>query len=648
MKQLLWILHFLAILSLPAFAANDVYLANAAAGGNTGVDCADAFVYTWFNVAGHYSATPSGQASYGPDTTVHLCGTIGSSTVGSNVTLLTAQGSGTSGHPLILKFESGAILQAPDFGSGNAAIVLDNQSYITVDGGGTGNAAKGTFVANGIIQATLSGTSGGTCIGGTCSHNNGGTGISGTTTDHLIIKNLEIQDMYLRSSFADQAPDWATYFCIHASVSNNILIDNDYLVESGEIIAINGSNMEVRNSYTAQTNHSFSLGAASTSYTNTFIHDNHIGSMDHWNAGSPFPYHHDGIHIFPAGPGFYLSVFIYNNTFDGDIGNSAPTGWIYAEQSCCTGGTIWVFNNYATISPYTSAPAAFGIYGASTINFVNNTLEAAGYTGGGVGCDLGNGAGITIALAQNNICGTQSYGWNVHSGTTVSGTAAMDYNSYVDGTGQSGNSGSMNYGGVNTNSLATYQSTAIPGAATHDAHSQLNTLSAYKLNTDGSLQSGSPAIGAGLNLFSTCNGQANPGLGALCSDKNGVVRPTSAAWDAGAIQFSSTPTVATPTFSPVAGTYASAQSVTISTSTGGATLCYTTDGTTPTANGAGTCTHGTTYSTAVSVAVSETLKAVGSLSGETDSSVGSAIYTITAAAPSGVISNGVLNGGFIR
>ena len=49
------------------------------------------------------------------------------------------------------------------------------------------------------------------------------------------------------------------------------------------------------------------------------------------------------------------------------------------------------------------------------------------------------------------------------------------------------------------------------------------------------------------------------------------------------------PTDATPTFSPGAGTYSSTQSVTISTVTSGATLCYTTDGTTPTATVPGTC-----------------------------------------------------------
>lgn len=107
--------------------------------------------------------------------------------------------------------------------------------------------------------------------------------------------------------------------------------------------------------------------------------------------------------------------------------------------------------------------------------------------------------------------------------------------------------------------------------------------------------------------------------------------------------------VATPTFSPVAGSYSGTQSVTL-LSTAGATLCYTIDGSTPTANGSGTCTHGTTYSGPISVSLSETVKAVGSKSGFTDSAVGSAAYTINLSGASGVtFSNGtvILSGGTI-
>lgn len=98
----------------------------------------------------------------------------------------------------------------------------------------------------------------------------------------------------------------------------------------------------------------------------------------------------------------------------------------------------------------------------------------------------------------------------------------------------------------------------------------------------------------------------------------------------------------TPTFSPVAGTYTGTQTVTISTSTSGATICYTTDGTTPTANGSGTCVHGTTYSSTVSVALSETLKAIASKSAFTDSAVGSATYVINAGGQGSVTVNGVV------
>lgn len=86
-----------------------------------------------------------------------------------------------------------------------------------------------------------------------------------------------------------------------------------------------------------------------------------------------------------------------------------------------------------------------------------------------------------------------------------------------------------------------------------------------------------------------------------------------------------------PTFSPAAGSYGPTQSVTIASVTAGATLCYTTDGSTPTANGAGTCTHGSTYSGAVPVSATETLKAVASEAGWNDSAVASAAYTINGA-----------------
>jgi hypothetical protein len=91
--------------------------------------------------------------------------------------------------------------------------------------------------------------------------------------------------------------------------------------------------------------------------------------------------------------------------------------------------------------------------------------------------------------------------------------------------------------------------------------------------------------------------------------------------------------IAAPTFSPVAGTYSGSQNVTLSDSVGGATICFTTDGSTPTANGAGVCTHGSTYSATVAVTVSLTIKAIASESGYSDSAVASGSYTILSVPP---------------
>jgi Chitobiase/beta-hexosaminidase C-terminal domain len=78
---------------------------------------------------------------------------------------------------------------------------------------------------------------------------------------------------------------------------------------------------------------------------------------------------------------------------------------------------------------------------------------------------------------------------------------------------------------------------------------------------------------------------------------------------------------ATPTFSPVAGTYTVTQTVTISTSTPSATIYYTTNGTTPT-------TGSPVYTGPITVSATETIKAIATAAGYSQSAVGSALYTI--------------------
>ena len=83
----------------------------------------------------------------------------------------------------------------------------------------------------------------------------------------------------------------------------------------------------------------------------------------------------------------------------------------------------------------------------------------------------------------------------------------------------------------------------------------------------------------------------------------------------------STPQVATPTFSPAAGVYTSAQNVEISTTTESATIYYTTDGTDPT-------TSSDVYSSAISVSTTTTIKAMAVRAGYDNSVVATANYKI--------------------
>ncbi len=86
------------------------------------------------------------------------------------------------------------------------------------------------------------------------------------------------------------------------------------------------------------------------------------------------------------------------------------------------------------------------------------------------------------------------------------------------------------------------------------------------------------------------------------------------------------PAVATPVFAPPAGSYAGTQNVSITSATAGATIRYTVDGTTPTANSP-------LYAGPISVGISRTLQAMAFKSGFANSSIASADYVIAPANP---------------
>ena len=88
--------------------ASNVYITQD--GGGNGVCSSNVHNPAWFNNSANWGNSSS---QIGPGTTVHLCGTF-NAPAGAN-SYLRFQGSGTSGNPITLLFETGAIVQAPYF-----------------------------------------------------------------------------------------------------------------------------------------------------------------------------------------------------------------------------------------------------------------------------------------------------------------------------------------------------------------------------------------------------------------------------------------------------------------------------------------------------------------------------------------------------
>jgi hypothetical protein len=82
------------------------------------------------------------------------------------------------------------------------------------------------------------------------------------------------------------------------------------------------------------------------------------------------------------------------------------------------------------------------------------------------------------------------------------------------------------------------------------------------------------------------------------------------------------PTATAPTFSPAEGTFSSTQTVTLSDTTPGAVIYYTTNGSTPTTSSA-------KYAAALTIGTTTTLKAIASATGYYTSAVSSATYDIS-------------------
>jgi hypothetical protein len=88
-----------------------------------------------------------------------------------------------------------------------------------------------------------------------------------------------------------------------------------------------------------------------------------------------------------------------------------------------------------------------------------------------------------------------------------------------------------------------------------------------------------------------------------------------------------------PTYSPTVGYHSTPQNVALTTATGGATICYTTNVTTPTCTAAGSCAVGSAYGATIPVTTAAIIQAVSCKNGLSTSPMVTLAYAIDSLAP---------------
>jgi hypothetical protein len=305
---------------------------------------------------------------------------------------------------------------------------------------------------------------------------------------------------------------------------------------------------------------------------------------------------------------------------------SGTTAWdMGADQSGAASGVTLTpaTNNYGPeLVGSSTAAQSFTVTNSSSSGMTGVSVAN---SGGNTGDFVNTGAGSPACTSTLNI--GSSCVITVNFTPTATGARSTNLKvTYSGGDGAGSQSAALSGVGVTPASAPVFSPVAGSYGSAQSVTITSSGFTVICYNTTGSPSTnGGTGCGAGSTLYSTA--VSVPSTETLYAAAGGTGYSDTTASAAYTINGQA----ATPTFSPVAGTYTGSQNVVISSTTPGATICFTADGTTPTANGAGTCTHGTTYSSPALVGSSLTLKAIASESGFNDSNVGSAAYTINAA-----------------
>jgi hypothetical protein len=574
-------LFLLVLLASPALAAT-VYVAQSAGVISDGSNCNG---QTAISIATFNSGSESAGNTYWFD--------------GAITTPPTIHGSGSAGNVITFQWCTGARISVA---SGQIININGANHHLLFDGGitcGPGTSCDTVESANptgyatgqaGIIEATANGSS---PLANQSATTQAFYGCSGC--HEIEIRNLIVRNLYQHTSLSDitNSADtgdfiWQCSIAVSGCTSGTISIHDMNIHDNGNAISIQSTSSTTVNIFNNDFWHNNWAMENSGNGTRTLnFYQNTCRDTSNWDT-TVDKYHHNCVHNYMNVSSDSLGLNFYNNLATGSWG------------ACCTTVTLtWsevaqpanfnIFNNVNLQSCADGQTAqAFEPQFTNGIMTNNTLIGCATVTGNTESTEL---HGSSITFENNAITGYGQY-VVVDAGTTFT---ALDYNTY-GAIGISGNS-NWQYGATGVNCFNTSQSVACSsvnpatqtwqGVTGADAHGQ--KVTSLGVNSLGVPQAGSALIGAGVNLHSTCSGQPNPGLGALCFDYAGVLRPSSGAWDVGAYQSSGstsytlTVTVSGPgtvTSSPsgiscpgtCSASYPAGTNVTLTATTGGADM----------------------------------------------------------------------------
>lgn len=497
--QILLVLSSL-IIAGPVFA-KDVYVAQTSSGAASGADCSDAYALSWLNTASNWV----------PGETIHLCGTI---TGAPNSTAITVPASGTSGSPITIYFEPGAVLTSPVWNA-NGAISLGTNSYITING------ASGGHITN-----TLNGSSGNTCQAGSCQYQQDSQGITGNGGNNIVIENLLIDHIYDRAS--GSTTDTNRFGeSITLSGGSNIQILNNNLYDGDTLIGYvyNGgpwSNLTISGNTVERCNHGITLGASSGTpqLSNVTIANNTIDWLQWWNGVSGN--HLDGMIIFNEAPnnaGYINGLNIYDNTIGPNIGQINTSAVFIDTYAASQIQNMKVYNNVFTqISPYAWSNGFIAVGGSAGALIANNTFVS--YDTGALGTSAGIGLSIsqndTNTIIEDNLFYSVGTPINCGPGNAWPPSLTSNYNIFWD-YNTAGGSGAFYFPSYNAMTWALWQ------AQGYDANSL----------------TGQPQLASNYSLLSTdtvAKGHGTSLAADFTTDIIGVSRTQGTGWDIGAYE----------------------------------------------------------------------------------------------------------------